>query len=83
MTPEDKAKELVQKYHRTCNATIAGTSTIFWSIAKQCAIIAVDEIFKYMGEIDDETTMPEKQPNGLPYTCWHYWVTVKDAIQKL
>ncbi len=42
MTPKDKAEELYFKYH---NLLINGNSII----AKQCALIAVDELIKETG----------------------------------
>jgi len=46
MTPQEKAKELVGKYINPFNRNgcIPPYETIFNSTAKQCALIAVDEI---------------------------------------
>lgn len=44
MTPKEKAIELRNKFWHTCNCSIAGTSTIFEQIAKECALIAVEEM---------------------------------------
>ena len=55
MTPKEKAKELIEKF--------------YWDYdrAKQCALIAVDELIK-------ATT---------PLTSTHYWKEVKEEINKL
>ena len=39
MTPKEKADELVNKYY--------GYYTVHMSIARKCALIAVDEVLKY------------------------------------
>jgi len=45
-TPKEKALSLYKEFHHTCNCTIAGTSTIFREIAKNCALICVREQIK-------------------------------------
>jgi hypothetical protein len=59
MTPKEKAKELVEKY-----------AIWSWNEAKQCALIAVDEILK---------ALPEDYQNDI----WSYWQEVKQEIEKL
>ena len=53
MTPKDKAKELVDKYLRTYpiydNPTVVISYT--YNEAKQCALIAVDEILEHCYEV--------------------------------
>lgn len=65
MTPKEKAKELVDKMYATQGAEYGITEYE----AKQCALIAVDEIFNSMllVMIDDE----------------QYWYDVKTEIIKL
>ena len=58
MTPKEKAKELVDKFIQT-------NGNAFF--AKQCALIAVDEIINYSEEWDDS----------------EYWQEVKQEIEKL
>lgn len=42
--PQEKAKELVWKYYHKLEHTISDEySKVDWEIAKECAIIAVDE----------------------------------------
>ena len=64
MTPQERAKELVLKYLRIDNNTKEWFNT---HIAKQCALIAVDELIKYSDEWDDSD----------------YWEEVKQEIEKL
>ena len=64
MTPQEKAKELVDKMY----ATQGPENGITEHEAKQCALIAVDEIIK----------------NGFnPQLQYNYWQEVKQEIQKL
>jgi len=69
MTPKEKAEELVNKYLRTYpiynNPTVVISYT--HNEAKQCALIAVDEIIKvaYWNNVKD------------------YWNQVKQEIDKL
>jgi hypothetical protein len=64
MTPQERAKELVLKYLRIDNNTKEWFNI---HIAKQCALIAVDELIKYSDEWDDSD----------------YWEEVKQEIEKL
>jgi hypothetical protein len=66
MTPSEKANELVVKYLRIEN------SNEWWSKvpAKECALIAVDEIISV---IDPETN----------YKTWEFYKHVKQEIEKL
>ena len=65
MTPEQKAKELVEKMNYS-HPEHEGY------VAKQCALIAVDEIIK---------SSPNK-PIETPFTI-EYWKNVKKEINKL
>jgi nucleoside-triphosphatase THEP1 len=68
MIPKDKAKELFDKYYIVCQEF---TEEIQCSIqAKQCAIIAVDEIIK---ELDSERVFERID----------YWNEVKAELKKL
>lgn len=76
MTPKEKAKELVDKYF----LQIQGADRYAYNlpsmnlfIAKQCALIAVDEMLKEFENIDDGQT-------EIPYG---YWKKVKQEIEKL
>ena len=64
MTPKEKAKELVDKYHNKSDLLY---ETLSFIQAKECALIAVDEILSAIGfSVNDE-----------------YWGQVKQEIEKL
>jgi hypothetical protein len=66
MKPKEKAQELFDKYYIICQEF---TQEIQCSIqAKQCALIAVDEIVK-------------KQISGIEF--FYYWDEVKHEIEKI
>lgn len=66
MTPEEKSKELVYKFDDTMEFS---TPQRF---AKQCALIAVDEILS--------TIVSTPTDYG---ASWTYWMEVKKEIEKL
>ena len=68
MTPKEKAKELYNKFY-TFNNTPTKVNNVF---AKQCALIAVDEILKYSPNLP----VDEIDPIG-------YFKEVKQEIEKL
>jgi hypothetical protein len=80
MTPKEKALELFDKIIDTMFDLSDGyNSTEIYNAAKQCALIAVDEIFEFM-KMDDEYTDTAYNANSK----WvHYWIEVKQEIQKL
>lgn len=61
MTPQEKAKELVNKYLQIYDGRVPQ--------AKQCALIAVDEIQEAIRYLDDDSE--------------DYWFEVKQEIYKL
>ncbi|MEI6186952.1 MAG: hypothetical protein WCP46_00420 [Alphaproteobacteria bacterium] len=72
MNPKEKAKELVYKYHNTI------CSVIDHDMAKQCALIAVDEIIK------SRPLQPMNwDENQEPITQINWWKQVKQEIEKL
>jgi hypothetical protein len=66
-SPEEKAEELVLKYLRINNNTKEWFNL---HIAKQCALIAVDEILN-INSVDKD------------FSLSHYWLDVKDEIENL
>jgi hypothetical protein len=66
MTPKEKAQELVEKFRIS--------KAITESYAKQCAIIAVDEILKMVDE---------SMQGFLDSDIIAYWKQVKTEIEKL
>jgi hypothetical protein len=70
MTPKEKAKELLWKYL----PILEGWKYEDSNKAKQCALIAVDEIIKQLTPI-------EKAPNNK--SAFLYWQEVKQEIENL
>jgi hypothetical protein len=69
MSPQEKAKELFGRHYIICQEY---TEEIQCSIqAKQCALVSVDEIIKYV--------LPRYQD----FTFALYWEDVKKEIEKL
>ena len=64
MTPEDKARELMLKYYG-----LIPMNTV--SFAKQCALIAVEEVIEEIGCI------------SVWISTINYWEEVKKEIEKL
>ena len=75
MTPKEKADELFDKYsYELSNHIFNGT----FDIAKQCALIAVDEVLK--------TNTLENRNCGFVTLCEkhkEYWQEVKQEIEKI
>ena len=70
MTPKEKAKELVKKMYEVRSGSV---SMITLHFAKQCALIAVDEILntiEYSSQADELSKIS-------------YWEKVKNEINKL
>jgi predicted SPOUT superfamily RNA methylase MTH1 len=67
MTAKDKAKELVDKYWNY------SPGTLFFEDAKECALIAVDEMINYL--LDSDWALINNKAK--------YWQEVKQEIQNL
>jgi len=77
MTPKENAVELYNKYEQLGKDFTKGVSMA--EFAKECALIAVDEIFEFM-KMDDEYTETLSNANSK----WvDYWLEVKKEIEKL
>jgi hypothetical protein len=75
MTPKEKAKDLVSKYVHLAKQSTGPIGTIY--NAKQCALIAVNEILQSLGY---------KKLSDSPYTTLEarqYYVEVKQEIELL
>jgi hypothetical protein len=78
MTPKEKAKELYDKYwevdgsgyYRDEDGFIVWSTSVIGKQAKQCALIAVDEIIKFGNEQGIREPMM-------------YWHKVKEELEKL
>ena len=75
MTPKEKAEELVDKYYNLDDLLY---ETLSFIQAKQCALIAVDEIIKNGGT----HYIIEYKPNSYTNQVW-FWQEVKEEIEKL
>ena len=74
MTPKEKAIELVNKYMNINKVKLSDYSVIYTPTAKQCALIAVDEVMYSLSVI----------PYGMEYLSKiDYWQEVKQEIEKL
>ena len=79
MTPKEKAKELIDKFHIKVHDR-EGTSAMNEFEAKQCALIAVDEIL----ELTKRPTYNPFDWNEITGTYYDkYWQEVKEEIEKL
>lgn len=81
MTPQEKAKELVDKY-LTMENTLNIIDLPYLEMSKQCALIAVKEIYELNlipGQYPDVITFDYK--NKTSY--FSYWEEVMEEIQKL
>ena len=70
MTPKEKAKELVNRYMNINKVKLSDYSVIYTPTAKQCALIAVDELI-YETQFE------------VPNIRQKYWQEVKQEILKL
>jgi hypothetical protein len=74
MTPKEKAKELVNKFSSghpiICKMN---TRNMYISEAKQCALIAVDEILQHNAFVS----------TGIKPSVYNYWQEVKTEIENL
>jgi hypothetical protein len=77
MIPKDKAIELYIKYIDAYNDRNLQVSD--YKFAKQCALIAVDEIIEFM-EVDDFDSDTCYWAN---HSKMQYWIEVKQEIEKL
>jgi hypothetical protein len=69
MTPKEKAEELIKRYYRDSDLLVEDLS---WIQAKECALIAVDEILNSRPVITD---------SQVEYN--NFWNDVKSELQSL
>jgi hypothetical protein len=83
ITPEQKARELVESFKSLVSMTTKDNSLVVKvldnDIAKQCALIAVEEILKRTRSVD---TMPPNYQK-IDENTKEYWEQVKIEIEKL
>jgi hypothetical protein len=77
MTPKEKAKEFMHYYLKELlSAKYSINGFIINDLAKQCALIAVDEINKVYESLDEDADLMFKKE-------LNYWQEVKQEIEKL
>jgi hypothetical protein len=76
MTPKEKAEELVDEYRLVLikSNTDAGEEILCTLLAKECALVAVDEILDFMDRFDLDFEMKHQHK---------WWKEVKEEIEKL
>jgi hypothetical protein len=77
MTPKEKAKELVEAMAFSCR------ECDYEAKAKQCALIAVDELIESFNSIYDASIRNIEKYSGAKYGMKDYWAEVKQEIEKL
>ena len=76
MKPKEKAIELVDKYININKVKLSDYSVIYTPTAKQCALIAVDELIEHL--------QPSSDFGGeINIYTIEYWQEVKQEILKL
>ena len=88
MTPEEKAHQLIDQYRLILiqSETDAGEEMLCTTIAKQCALIAVDEIIESRKDDTafDDTMWEEASEYYKPHPMYlNYWLKVKIEIEKI
>ena len=84
MTAKEKAKELLNKFLSIDGADDCGNSYSY--VAKQCALICVDEILKANEKISLKDLRETMQTNDILCQLTDnamYWQEVKEEINKL
>ena len=75
MTPKEKAEQLVDRFMAIKSMKLSDYSLIYYPFAKQCALIAVQEIIN---------ANPHSNPfNTDVYSTMSYWQEVKQEINNL
>lgn len=77
MTPKEKAKELVDKFMAIKSMKLSDYSLIYYPFAKLCALIAVDELSKFLIDAESEDfNLPDE-------FSIQYWQEVKQEIENI
>ena len=82
MTPKNKAQELVNSYRIILmnEDTECGNEILCTSIAKQCALIAVDQVIKMLDVVCESKSY---DPFEAPMYDLKEWKQIKEEIEKL
>jgi hypothetical protein len=81
MTPKEKAIELYNKFLNPSGDTYL-YGMLEHESAKECALIAVDELIKYHDDLMDVVRY-ELPPNIVAVIPYKYWDDVKQEIEAL
>ena len=83
-TPQEKAQELVSSFMSIRNIKLSDYSVIYLPAAKQCALIAVDEMideYQSMSDLDSILYIGNEYMNVINKLV--YWREVKQEIENL
>jgi len=82
MTPKEKAQELVNSYRIILmnEDTECGNEILCTSIAKQCALIAVDQVIEMLDVLCESKSY---DPFEAPMYDLKEWKQIKEEIEKL
>jgi hypothetical protein len=95
MTPKEKANDLVNNMFNCDNSTPEKSMAMLLIHAKQCALIAVDEIISIGGHLNFDYAWVEHRPTDtknwfdtnnsqvIKVNAFIYWVNVRKEIEKL
>ena len=84
MSAKEKAKELMHYYLKELlSAKYSINGFVINDLAKQCALIAVDEVIKVCPFISKENCETIEQLRANDYEFISYWQEVKQEIEKL
>jgi hypothetical protein len=79
MTPEEKAKKLLESFENAKSCKMSDYSKIYTPTARVCALICVNEIELYRKQIENEYDEDLYHAYGKE----EYWNKVKQEINKL
>lgn len=85
MTPQEKAKELVNKFYTQRDGT-GLLFNVYWSNAKTCALITVEQILESRKDdvsFDDTLWQQSSEYSGKHPNFLTYWLEVKREIESL
>ena len=82
MTEKEKALELVSKFHGRIADCGGFIKTMPRPVAKQSALICVDEMIKELQDVEFNYDLHNHNENSLENTVIKYWQQVKQEINK-
>jgi hypothetical protein len=82
MTPKEKAEALVDSFMNIKSMKLSDYSMIYHPTAKQCALIAVNEILSSFSNIYDDFVVEPSVVGGYK-NMKKYWQEVKQEIETL